>query len=282
MARGPRKHLKRLNAPKHWMLAKLGGIWAPRPSQGPHKMRECLPICLILRNRLKYALTRRECLMIVMRRLVKVDSKIRTDLNFPSGFMDVVSIDKTNEHYRLLYSTKGRFVLHTLKKHPKELNFKLCKVKKSGHAKKASMGQNPFKHGKAKTVPYIITTDGRTIRYPDPSIKRNDTIQWNFVTKKIEKFVKFEVGNISYVIRGKNHGRIGTIAKIEKHPGAFDVVHITELPKKGRETQSFSTRAANVFMIGKGATSWISLPKNAGYRSSIEEERDVREGKARD
>lgn len=26
-ARGPKKHLKRLNAPKHWMLDKLGGIW---------------------------------------------------------------------------------------------------------------------------------------------------------------------------------------------------------------------------------------------------------------
>lgn len=27
MARGPKKHLKRLAAPKHWMLAKQGGIF---------------------------------------------------------------------------------------------------------------------------------------------------------------------------------------------------------------------------------------------------------------
>ena len=27
MARGPKKHLKRLNAPSHWMLDKLGGIF---------------------------------------------------------------------------------------------------------------------------------------------------------------------------------------------------------------------------------------------------------------
>jgi hypothetical protein len=26
-ARGPKKHLKRLNAPKHWMLSKMDGIW---------------------------------------------------------------------------------------------------------------------------------------------------------------------------------------------------------------------------------------------------------------
>ncbi|KAG0350530.1 hypothetical protein BG005_009916 [Podila minutissima] len=27
MARGPKKHLKRLNAPKHWMLDKLTGTY---------------------------------------------------------------------------------------------------------------------------------------------------------------------------------------------------------------------------------------------------------------
>ena len=27
MVRGPKKHLKRLNAPSHWMLDKLGGIF---------------------------------------------------------------------------------------------------------------------------------------------------------------------------------------------------------------------------------------------------------------
>jgi len=35
MARGPKKHLKRLHAPKAWMLEKLGGVFATRPSTGP-------------------------------------------------------------------------------------------------------------------------------------------------------------------------------------------------------------------------------------------------------
>ena len=86
MARFHKKHLKRLNAPKHWMLAKMGGIFAPKPAAGPHKARECLPLSIILRNRLKYALTRKESLMIVMQRLVKVDNKVRTELNYPAGF----------------------------------------------------------------------------------------------------------------------------------------------------------------------------------------------------
>ena len=72
MARGPKKHLKRLKAPKHWMLDKLSGVFAPRPSTGPHKMRESLPLMILLRDRLKYALTKRECQTILMNRLVKV------------------------------------------------------------------------------------------------------------------------------------------------------------------------------------------------------------------
>nr|CAD7263766.1 unnamed protein product [Timema shepardi] len=88
-ARGPKKHLKRLNAPKAWMLDKLGGVYAPRPSTGPHKLRESLPLVIFLRNRLKYALTNCEVKKIVKQRLVKVDGKIRTDPNYPTGFMDL-------------------------------------------------------------------------------------------------------------------------------------------------------------------------------------------------
>ena len=97
MPRGPRKHLKRLNAPKHWMLDKMGGMWAPRPSAGPHKLRECLPIILCLRNRLKYALTKKEALMICMERHVKVDGRIRTDPNFPAGFMDILELGSLSQ-----------------------------------------------------------------------------------------------------------------------------------------------------------------------------------------
>jgi len=69
--RGHRKHLKRLHAPKHWMLDKLGGVFAPKPSSGPHKTRECLPMIIFLRNRLKYALTYVEAKKFVNNVLLK-------------------------------------------------------------------------------------------------------------------------------------------------------------------------------------------------------------------
>ena len=46
-----------------------------------------MPLCLILRNRLKYALTYKEVTTILMQRVVKVDGKIRMDKCYPCGIM---------------------------------------------------------------------------------------------------------------------------------------------------------------------------------------------------
>jgi len=250
------------------MLDKMGGIWAPRPSTGPHKLRECLPLVLVLRNRLKYALTRRETVMIVMRRLVKVDHKVRTDLNYPAGFMDVISIEKTDEHFRLLYDTKGRFVLHRIT--PKEAAFKLCRVTKVSVGSKQSIGRNPFQQGRAASIPYIVTHDGRTIRYPDPEIKVNDTIKLDLATGRITEFIKFDVGNLCMVTKGANCGRIAIMINKERHPGSFDIVHLRD--KRGNE---FATRITNVFVLGQGDNSLVSIPKMKGIKYSIIEERDL-------
>ncbi|KAE8039332.1 hypothetical protein FH972_011756 [Carpinus fangiana] len=251
MARGLKKHLKRLNAPKHWMLDKLGGAFAPKPSSGPHKSRECLPLILILRNRLKYALTYREVIAILMQRHVLVDGKVRTDKTYPSGFMDVVSIPKTNENFRLLYDTKGRFRLHSIR--DEEAKFKLCKVRS------VQFGQ--------KGIPYLNTHDGRTIRYPDPLIKAHDTIKLDLETNKITDFIKFDVGNVVMVTGGRNRGRVGVIKNREKHKGTFETVHIQDAT--GHE---FATRLGNVYTIGKGTKPWVSLPKGKGIKLTIIEE----------
>lgn len=251
MARGPKKHLKRLNAPHHWMLDKLSGVFAPRPSSGPHKLRECLPLILILRNRLKYALTRTEVLKIMKGRYIKVDGKVRIDARFPTGLMDVIRIDKTNENFRLVYDVKGRFSVHRIS--DEEAKYKLCRVRKIWTG--------------AKAVPYASLHDGRTIRYPDPSVKASDTVKIDIATGKISDIIKFETGNTVMCVGGRNLGRIGIVMSRERHPGSFDIVHVRDAIG-----HTFATRITNVFTIGKGAKSLISLPKRKGiYRTPLEQ-----------
>jgi len=245
MVRGPKKHLKRLAAPKSWMLDKLGGVYTVKPSSGPHKSKECLPITLFLRNRLKYALNKTEVEKIMKQRLVKVDGKVRTDVKFPCGFMDVIQIEKSNEHFRLIYDVKGRFTVHRIT--PQEAKYKLCRVRK------VKMGP--------KMVPFLFTNDGRTIRYPDPLIKVNDTIRVDINTNKIIEFIKFETGNQCMVTGGRNTGRVGQIMNIERHHGSFDIVHV-----KDAGGHTFATRLNYIFVIGKGMKAMISLPEGSGVR----------------
>jgi small subunit ribosomal protein S4e len=255
MARGPKKHLKRLAAPKHWMLDKLTGRHAPRPSQGPHKLRECIPLVVVIRNRLKYALTYHEVKMILKERLVAVDGKVRTDVTFPAGFMDVISLAGTGENFRLLFDTKGRYAINPISE--EEAKFKLCKVRKLATA--------------IKGVPFIVTHDGRTIRYPDPSVRVDDTVKVDLETGAITDVLKFDIGALVMITGGRNQGRVGTLVHRDRNLGSFDIVHI-----KDTVGHEFATRLSNVFVISSGKKSAVSLPKGKGVKLTISEERDRR------
>merc|ERR1712032_481910 len=233
MGRGPKKHQKRLSAPSHWLLDKLSGAYAPKASPGPHKLRDCMPLIVFIRNRLEYALNGREVKQIVMQRLVKVDGKVRTDPTYPAGFMDVISIEKTGENFRLVYDTKGRFTVHRITE--EEAGYKLGKVKR------VQLGKGG--------IPFLVTHDARTIRYPDPSIRVNDTVKVDLSTGKIVDFIRFDTGVIAMATGGRNMGRVGVITHRKRHDGGFII---------GQEKP------------------WISLPKGKGVKLSIAEERDRR------
>lgn len=253
--RGPKKHLKTLAAPHHWMLPKTAGVYSFRPNAGPHKLRECLPLAVFIRNRLHYALSGKECQKIMMGRMVKVDGKVRTDVKYPTGYMDVITLEKTGENFRLIYDTKGRYIIHRITKN--EASYKLCRVKSLQTTK--------------NNTPFLVTHDGRTIRYPNPDCKVGDTVELDIEQNKITNWVKFDTGNICHVIGGKNVGRIGTIQSRERHPGSFDIVNV-----KDSAGHTFATRASNIFLLGKGNKALVSLPRDKGVRKTIAEERDAR------
>lgn len=117
----------------------------------------------------------------------------------------------------------------------------------------------------------MVTHDGRTIRYPDPNVRVHDTIQVDIATVKITDHIKFDAGNLCMLTGGRNLGRVGTVINRERHPGSFDIVHI-----KDSQGHIFATRMSNVFIIGKGAKAYVSLPKGKGIKLSIAEERDKR------
>ena len=150
----------------------------------------------------------------------------------------------------MLYDCKGRFLLKSVKE--TEANFKLCRIKRR------EMGPN--------RIPYIVTHDGRTMRYPHPDLQINDTIKLELSTGKVLEQAKLEVGNVAYLTGGNNIGRVGVITHRDKHQGGFDIVNL-----KDSNGKIFATRLTNVFVIGNGNKPFITLPKDNGlYLTPIE------------
>ncbi len=189
----------------------------------------------------------------------KIDNKTRRDAKFPVGVMDVLTVSKTNENYRMLYDVKGRFTLVPIK--DGESKFKLLKVKTK------AVGANKY--------PYIVTHDGRTIRFPHPEIEEGDTLKFDLEKGQISTWFKNEPGKLVYLTGGNNIGRVGTLMHIERHLGSFDIAHI-----KDANGKTFATRYSNVFVLGDKKSS-ITLPEGDGIYLNILEEKQVREDKRR-
>lgn len=198
--------------------------------------------------------------MILMNKLVQVDGKVKMDTKYPAGFMDVITINRTDQNFRLLYDVKGRFTL--LKISPEAAQYKLCKVVKT------ALGRGG--------VANIVTHDGRTIRFPDPEIKVGDTVKIDLARdckKTIVEFYKFQIDALVMVVQGRNRGRVGRIRKIEKHPGAYNIAHVVD-----DKEHVFATRLNNVFVIGSNK-SQVKLPAGNGVKLTVLEERKQKENR---
>ena len=123
-----------------------------------------------------------------------------------------------------------------------------------------------------KGIPYIVTHDGRTIRFPNPKIKKNDTIKLDLKNNSILDHYKFHTGSYVMISKGNNIGRVGKIERIEKHEGSYEIIHVVD-----NNGLKFCTRLQNVFVTGEKHHE-IQLPKRVS-RLTIIQERDVKAGR---
>jgi small subunit ribosomal protein S4e len=91
----------------------------------------------------------------------------------------------------------------------------------------------------------------------------------NLETGEAESLIKFENGSQVLIVGGNNIGRVGILQHVEKHPSSFDIAHV-----KDAAGHAFATRVNNVFVIGEGKKSVISLLPGKGIKLSLVEERN--------
>jgi small subunit ribosomal protein S4e len=211
--------VKRQLAPTFWDIKRKESRFILRVRPGPYSKRKAYPLGIILRDILKVATTMHEAQMITNSGVVKVDGKIRRDVNFAVGLMDVLEIVPTGQAYRFV--PKNSILLEPIVINTEESHVKLVRV-----TSKVTI--------KGKKLQYGFH-DGKTI-LSDRILKVGDSCLIEIPGEKIIDHIDFKKGGMALITSGENAGNLGRIEDIRD--GVFS------LPK--RVILSFSDRSVEL------------------------------------
>lgn len=222
-----KKHLKRRAAPLPWHTTKKTDIWITRPRPGPHPMEVGVPLQVVIRDMLGYCDTATEARKIIGGREILVDGKVVTDYKRPIGFMDVLSIPKTKEHFRVVLDSKGHLQLSPITKD--RAKWKLVRIEDKTMVKGGRIQLNLH--------------DGRNILLKKDQYKTKDVLKIELPSQKILDSFSFSSGNMAVVMGGRHAGEMAPIKSTE----------VTRSPKPNyvQFAKGFSTIQNYVFVVGK-------------------------------
>jgi len=232
------KHLKRLNAPRTIRINRKERTWTVRSNPGKHPLKKSIPLGLLIRDYLKLSDNLSESKNIISNGEVLVDGVVYKDYKYPVGLMDVISIPKLKQDYRVLFDRRGKLVLVSITSN--DAKWKLCRVE----------NKKIIKDGKIQ----INLHDGQNMIVKKDEYKTGDVLKISFKDKKIDDVYSFEEKTVSMITGGSHIGEIANISNIEIVPSSKP-----NLVKMKGENE-FSTLKDYVFCIGKTKPT-ISLPE---------------------
>ncbi len=230
------KSMKRLTAPRSWPVPRKTVQWITKPSPGPHSIENSMPIITVVRDMLQLCDTAGEGKRIIGNRNVLVDGRPVTRQKLPVGLMDVVSIPKLDQNYRMLLDRKGKFRLVSIGEGRE--NWKLCRIE----------NKTTVKGGMTQ----LNLHDGRNIIVKKNEYRTGDVLKVEVPSQKILEVFTLSKGNTAMIISGAHAGEISIIEE-------YDITR-TPTPNIVRFRDGTSTVKDNVFIVGK-STPVIDLPE---------------------
>ncbi len=222
------KHLKRLAAPRMWVIPRKEYPFAPKPSPGPHPADRSLPLLIVLRDMLHLGHNRREVKKILANRVVKVDGRVITDIKFPIGFMDVITIETTGQNYRALYDVSGK--LRIVEIPEDHAGWKLVRID----------NKTAVRGGKIQ----LNLHDGRNIVLDENKYKTNDVLKIKVPSQEILAHYPLAKGSVAMIIGGKHRGKVLHVKEYVVVRGPQENIV--------RFEEGVETTRSNVFVLGIG------------------------------
>jgi len=225
-------HLKRLNAPDSWHIAKKTNKFITKTAPGPHNAN-AMPIAVWLRDHMQYARNMKEVKQILGQKDVIINGKPCRDPKMGIGIFDIIAMPKINKYYRILRDRKGRHV--SVEIDAEAAKSRLCKVR----------NKTIIPGGKVQ----LNLRYGANI-IADNTYKSNDSVVISLIPEERFKIIDhfpFAVGNMAMIIGGKHSGKVARIIDIVKMPGSVPNKIILEEEKTGTK---FDTIAPYIYMVG--------------------------------
>jgi small subunit ribosomal protein S4e len=234
-------HLKRLNAPDSWHIAKKTTKFITKTAPGPHNSN-AMPIAVWLRDHMGFARNLKEVKQILNQNDVIVNGRPCRDPKMGIGIFDIISLPKINKFYRILRDKDGRHV--SIEIDADAAKTRLCKVK----------NKTIIPGGRVQ----LNMRDGANL-LADNTIKPGDSIVLSLEPEtrfKIVDHFPFAVGNMAMVIGGRHSGKVARIVDIVKMSGS--VPNKIILDDESTKTR-FDTISPYIYMVGRqtpAITSW--------------------------
>ncbi|MHA1978367.1 MAG: 30S ribosomal protein S4e [Candidatus Hodarchaeales archaeon] len=250
-SKGSSRHSKRLSAPITYAIKRKHGVFTIRPYPTRGAYETAIPLGIVLREILGYAKTLNEVKKILVRKIVKVDGKVRTDYKFAIGPMDVLEITKTKEFFRLVpYQGKRLYTLFPISE--ENAKRKILQVKKK-NSLRGGLTQLTFHDGRTLAV-----NSAEETTFPVKEVSPKDSVLFNLETNEVTEHYPFAEGNLGLIAGGRHVGLLGTITEIESQLGR-KMRTITFQTDEGE----IKTSDTHIFIVGLDKA-MVTLPEPTG------------------
>jgi small subunit ribosomal protein S4e len=221
-----KNHIKSLNTPKTWNVARKGTIFTTRPNPGAHSFNLGISLNHVIKRELGLANTTKEVKLILNNGDCLVNNKEAKDVHLNVGFMDIVSFPKIKKYYRITINKTGKLFL--LEINEKESLLKLSKI----------TNKTVLKKGKVQ----LNTMDGKNILIDKDSYNTSSSLLIDLSKSEIKKSLNLEKNAIVILIGGRHIGSIGMIESVSSNSIIF---------RDNIEDKEYETLKKFVFVIGK-------------------------------
>ncbi|MEA3202824.1 MAG: small subunit ribosomal protein S4e [Thermoplasmata archaeon] len=252
------KHMKRLAAPRSWVIPRKTNVYTTKPRPGAHPVERALPLATVVRDFLKLTETGREARRVIGAGDILVDGRVVKDAKFAVGFQDVVSVPKTKQAWRVMVDEKARLRLVPIP--AQQAAWKLSQI----------ASKTTIKGGATQ----LNLHDGRNLLVKKDDYATGDVLRLELPGQKILGHFPLKEGAAVFVVDGRHAGEVAPVKTIEATRSNKDnLVHLA----RGAET--FTTIKPYAFPIGDKAN--LPTPEDKSVLSSSPARRPGAEGAPR-